>query len=66
MQHVLPLRLRTGVSASLLDLAGLGGAVPNFRAPLRREKTLNVTIPYHGHQGFCIYSWTTPRSRRKA
>lgn len=37
--------------ASLLELSGLGWSVPDFSTLSRRQKTLNVTIPYRGSKG---------------
>jgi hypothetical protein len=42
----LPLRQATGLVASLLELAGLDWLVPAFSTLWRRQKALNVTIPY--------------------
>ena len=47
----LPLRQATGFVASLLDLSGLGWSVPDFSTLSRRQKTLDVTIPYRGSKG---------------
>ena len=47
----LPLRQATGFVASLLELSGLGWSVPDFSSLSRRQKTLNVTIPYRGSKG---------------
>ena len=47
----LPLRQATGFVASLLELSGLGWSVPDFSTLSRRQKTLNVTIPYRGSKG---------------
>jgi hypothetical protein len=47
----LPLRQATGFVASLLKLSGLGWSVPDFSTLSRRQKTLNVTIPYRGSKG---------------
>ncbi|RJE78796.1 IS5 family transposase [Paracoccus sp. JM45] len=47
----LPLRQATGFVASLLELSGLGWFVPDFSTVSRRQKTLNVTIPYRGSKG---------------
>ena len=41
----LPLRQTTGMVASLLELAGLDWAVPDFSTLCRRQKTLTVQIP---------------------
>lgn len=42
----LPLRQTTGMVASLLELAGLAWAVPDFSTLCRRQKGLTVQIPY--------------------
>ena len=42
----LPLRETTGLVASLPKLAGLDWAVPDFSTLSRRQKGLNVAIPY--------------------
>ena len=42
----LPLGQTTGLAVSLLDLAGLDWAVPDFSTLLRHQKGLNVAIPY--------------------
>ena len=47
----LPLRQTTGLVASLLALAGLNWAVPDFSTLSRRQKGLNVTIPYRPSTG---------------
>lgn len=47
----LPLRQTTGFVASLLELSGLGWSVPDFSTLSRRQKTLDVTIPYRGSKG---------------
>jgi hypothetical protein len=47
----LPLRQATGFVTSLLELSGLGWSVPDFSTLSRRQKTLNVTIPYRGSKG---------------
>ncbi len=47
----LPLRQATGFVASLLELSGLGWSVPDFSTLSRRQKTLDVTIPYRGSEG---------------
>ena len=41
----LPLRQTTGMVASLLKMAGLGWAVPDYTTLCRRQKTLAVQIP---------------------
>ncbi|MBB4208494.1 DDE family transposase [Roseinatronobacter bogoriensis subsp. barguzinensis] len=45
------LRQTTGFVESLLGLIGLDWAVPNFSNLSRRQKTLNVNIPYRGSGG---------------
>jgi hypothetical protein len=45
------LRQTTGVVESLLSLANLVGAVPDFSTLSRRQKTLAVNIPHRGSQG---------------
>ena len=45
------LRQTTGFVESLLGLIGLDWAVPNFSTLSRRQKTLNVNIPYRGSDG---------------
>ena len=47
----LPLRQTTGMAASLLKMAGLDWAVPDFSTLSRRQKTLKVNIPYRGSDG---------------
>ncbi len=47
----LPLRQTTGFMASLLELSGLGWSVPDFSTLSRRQKTLDVTVPYRGSKG---------------
>lgn len=47
----LPLRQTTGLVASLLELAGLDWAVPDFSTLSRRQKGLNVVIPYRPGTG---------------
>ena len=47
----LPLRQATGFVASLLELSGLRWSVPDFSTLSRRQKTLDVTIPYRGSKG---------------
>lgn len=47
----LALRQTTGFVASLLKLAGLDWSVPDFSSLSRRQKTLDVTIPYRGSKG---------------
>ena len=45
------LRQTTGFVESLLGLIGLPCSVPDFSTLSRRQKTLDVTIPYRGSQG---------------
>lgn len=45
------LRQTTGFVESLLRLIGLDWAVPDFSTLSRRQKTLNVNIPYRGSDG---------------
>ncbi len=45
------LRQTTGFVESLLRLAGLDRAVPDFSTPSRRQKTLAVNIPCRGSRG---------------
>ena len=47
----LPLRQTTGLVASLLELAGLDWPVPDFSTLSRRQKGLNVSIPYRPSTG---------------
>ena len=47
----MPLRQTTGFVESLLRLAGLDWRVPDFSTLCRRQKTLNVAIPYRGGKG---------------
>lgn len=47
----LPLRQATGFLESLLRLVGLDWAVPDFSTLCRRQKTLNVSLPYRGATG---------------
>ena len=42
----LPLRQTTGFVESLLKLVGLDWAVPDFSTLCRRQKVLNVNLPY--------------------
>ena len=44
----MPLRQTTGVVQSLLRLVGLDWATPDFSTPCRRQRTLNVSLPYSG------------------
>ncbi len=47
----LPLRQTTGFVQSLLQLVGLDWAAPDFSTLCRRQKTLNVSLPYRGGTG---------------
>jgi hypothetical protein len=47
----MPLRQTTGFVQSLLGLVGLDWPVPNFSTLCRRQRRLNVTIPYRGGDG---------------
>ncbi len=47
----MPLRQATGFVESLLRLAGFDWKVPDFSTLCRRQKTLNVSIPYRGGTG---------------
>lgn len=47
----LPLRQTTGMVASLLKLADLDWAVPDYTTLCRRQKTLTVQIPYRRADG---------------
>ena len=47
----LPLRQTTGMVASLLKMADLDWAVPDYATLCRRHKTLAVQIPYHRSDG---------------
>lgn len=47
----LPLRQTTGFVESLLKLVGLDWAVPDFSTLCRRQKALNVSLPYRGGNG---------------
>ena len=47
----MPLRQTTGFVESLLRLAELGWKVPDFSTLCRRQKTLSISIPYHGGTG---------------
>ncbi len=44
----MPLRLTTGFFENLLRQASLDWKVPDFSTLYRRQKTLNVAIPYRG------------------
>lgn len=47
----MPLRQTTGFVQSLLQLVGLDWTVPDFSTLCRRQRTLNVAIPYRGGAG---------------
>jgi len=47
----MPLRQTTGFVESLLRLAGLDWAVPDYSPLCRRQRTLNVALPYHSGTG---------------
>lgn len=47
----LPLRQTTGFVESLLRLVGLDWVVPDFSTLCRRQKTLNVSLPYRSGGG---------------
>lgn len=47
----MPLRQTTGFMQSLLRLVGLDWQVPDFSTLCRRQRTLNVAIPYRGGDG---------------
>lgn len=47
----MPLRQTTGFVQSLLKLVGLDWVVPDFITLCRRQRTLNVAIPYRGGAG---------------
>lgn len=47
----MPLRQTAGFAESLLRLVGLDWAVPDFSTLCRRQKTLNVRLPYRGGTG---------------
>jgi len=47
----MPLRQTTGFVESLLKLVGLGWEVPDFSTLCRRQKPLNVNLPYRGGTG---------------
>jgi len=47
----MPLRQTTGFVQSLLRLVGLDWAVPDYSTLCRRQKTLNVSLPYRGGTG---------------
>lgn len=47
----MPLRQTTGFMQSLLRLIGLDWSVPDFSTLCRRQKALNVSLPYRGGTG---------------
>ncbi len=47
----MPLRQTTGFVQSLLQLVGLDWSAPDFSTLCRRQKTLNVGLPYRGSKG---------------
>jgi len=47
----MPLRQTTGFVQSLLRLVGLDWAAPDYSTLCRRQKTLNVSLPYRGGTG---------------
>jgi len=47
----MPIRQKTGLVQSLLRLAGLGWTVPDFSTLCRRQRSLNVSLPYRGGTG---------------
>jgi hypothetical protein len=47
----MPLWQTTGFAQSLLRLVGLDWAVPDFSTLCRRQRTLNVSLPYRGSKG---------------
>ncbi len=47
----MPLRQTAGFVESLLRLAGLDWKVPDFSTLCRRQKVMNVAIPYRGGSG---------------
>ncbi len=47
----MPLRQTAGFVESLLRLVGLDWSVPDFSTLCRRQKTLNVSLPYRGGTG---------------
>ena len=64
----LPLRQTTGLVASLLGLARLDWAVPDFRTLSPRQKGLNVAIPYRPSTGtlHLLIDTRVARGRSKA
>ena len=49
----MPLRQSIGFVQSLLGLLELDWRVTDFSTLCRRQRTLNVSIPYRGEQGTC-------------
>ena len=47
----MPLRQTTGFVQSLLRLVGLDWDVPDYSTLCRRQKNLNVSLPYRGGTG---------------
>ena len=47
----MPLRQTTGFVENLLKLVGLDWTVPDFSTLCRRQKALNVKLPYRGSKG---------------
>jgi len=47
----MPLRQTTGFVQSLLRLVGLAWSAPDFSTLYRRQKTLNVSLPYRESKG---------------
>ena len=47
----MPLRQTTGFVESLLRLVGLDWVAPDFSTLCRRQRTLNVSLPYCGSKG---------------
>ena len=47
----MPFRQTTGFVQSLLRLVGLGWDVPDYSTLCRRQKTLNVSLPYRSGNG---------------
>lgn len=47
----MPFRQTTGFVESLLRLAGLNWAVPDFSTLCRRQRTLDVRLPHRGGAG---------------
>lgn len=59
-------RQTTGFVESLLRLAGLDWAVPDFSTLCRRQKTLNVSLPYRGAMALSTCSSTARVSNSRA